>query len=236
MDSINGKYINMTSALNGFNPVFVIVGYTCVMQEHEHEMYLESGLVKDLKLQALQPMTKSAILEIRNAFDVELDGNDLVKKGWITDDILYIDNQNRKTFFIYYEPAGMQEMIINSKVVIRPKPTLIFIVSSEQLYVFASAENTKPGKDTMLYHCPFANTRTDDSICLGNATVSLKREQFDTEIQYWKSLYWKSSFTNEMSSRIDKSFTLKSFQKAKVFDPKWLVSTKKTLKEIIANG
>ena len=230
---MNTKYINMTSALNGFNPVFVIVGYTCVMKEEKHEMYLETGLVKDLKLQALQPMTKSAILEIRNAFDVEIDGNDLVKKGWISDDIIYIDNQNRKTFFAYYEKAGMQEMIIGTKVVERPKPTLIFIVKGEELYVFASIKDEKPNADTELYHCPFANTRVDDSICLGNAKASLERESFDMEINYWKTLYWKSNFTSEASTRTTKEFSVEKFRKAKEFNPEWLISTKKTFKEIL---
>lgn len=223
----------MTSALNGFNPVFVITGYTCDMQDRKYEMYLECALVKDLKLQASQPMTKSTIMEIRNAFDVELDGNDLVKKGWITDEILYIDNQNRRTFFTYYEPAGMQSMIIKGKLVLRPKPTMVFVVSGDKLFVFATAEKTRPTPDTKLYHCPFANTMADDSICLGNAKSSLDRESFDSEIEYWKLIYWGSEFTADYSSRIAKAFDPKKFIKAKEFDPTWLVPTRNTLKDVV---
>ena len=233
MGSTNTKYTNMTSALNGFNPVFVIVGYTCMMGERKTEMYLETGLVKDLQLQAMQSMSKDAILEIRNAFDVEIDGNDLVKKGWITDDIVYIDNQNRRTFFIYYEPAGMQEMIIRGVTVTRPKPMMIFVVNGDKLYVFASTEDKKPGPDTMLYHCPFSNTMADNQICLGNAKTTYERESFDSEINYWKLLYWRSEFTNDMSVRVSKTFKLENYVKAKTFDPKWLVPTNKTLKEVM---
>ncbi len=236
-------YLNMVSAESGFHPNFIMIGYICKPEKDEDlntedtdAHYIEIAPVIDNKLHAFQPLSKTGIIDIRNQFDVEIFGPDQSSNGWITPELLYVDNSNRKTTLLYYEMPGMQQFYTaDNKKYLLPKPGMVFYVKDDALRIYAFTGKEIPTQSTKLYSCPFGNTMSANRICLGSAVSVRNKKTFADTVSYWKDVYWNSKFGSITGSYVSSKYSWPKYQKAKVFDDKWLVPANLTIKSLI-NG
>lgn len=70
-------------------------------------------------------------------------------------------------------------------------PALFWVVSGNELQVFALKENRRPDPDTKLYQAPFFNVSSTGSVCLGSTPSAESGRPED-----WETQFFRSNFTH----------------------------------------
>jgi PRTRC genetic system protein B len=75
-----------------------------------------------------------------------------------------------------------------------PTPALVWMRTSESLYLFALKQNERPTQDTELFQAPFWNVWETARVCVGSAKSPDSQSEWDTNA--WERMFFESNFTH----------------------------------------
>ncbi|CBJ37863.1 conserved protein of unknown function [Ralstonia solanacearum CMR15] len=123
-------------------------------------------------------------------------------RGFIEPHVLYLAPNTlawwrpaapRTVWFSANEPIGTRHGVT-------AHPPLVFIVHERQWFVFALAQNERPGPNTPFHVAPYFNVWERGEICTGN--VSLPDRPTPAALQAYETAFFDSRFTHANHARI----------------------------------
>ncbi|MCE2723847.1 MAG: PRTRC system protein B [Betaproteobacteria bacterium] len=146
---------------------------------------------------------------------------------------------------VWWRPAMVKRAFLRlidsgeSQTINIPMPALCYCVDDRSFQVFALKRRSRPKADTLLYLAPLLNVYESGSVCMGN--VDRPKETGVESIGAWEAAFWHSTFTHSNGRhQINRKGGLETYWKAcsgrrppTVFDNDWLVSTKRTVTDLI---
>jgi len=140
--------------------------------------------------------------------------------------------RQRPMSFSGTDPGAEQ---LNGKVY--PHPALVFLISGQELFVRALAENTRPSAETPLKNAPYWNTDAGALVCQGDMRVP--DEVAVSTITGWEDAYFQSAFTHP-NGAVRLTTHPKGFQglwtelaDKKEFPSRFLADSRETLREFV---
>jgi PRTRC genetic system protein B len=101
---------------------------------------------------------------------------------------------------IWWRPACTQHLHFREDLHIpsgvAPVPAMVWSVKAGRLSVFALASDERPAADTKLLNAPFHNVSSSGGVCLGSAKAPRASRNYQSQMEYWETLFWKSEFTH----------------------------------------
>lgn len=141
---------------------------------------------------------------------------------------------------IFYTPAKMQKMIFTESIGIETGdykiPYLLWIYTDRSLNIFAL--KGIPNKENMeVFQAPLLNISDEGLMCMGDVKYTNSTGNFNGFAEILEDLFFNSVFThtncNNLATENIHNVYKKAFQNPKFDWSKYLISTKKTLKDVI---
>jgi PRTRC genetic system protein B len=145
----------------------------------------------NVQIMAGTPLTQNALIELMGSIsDTYTDNMELLPENVLSFSPRHL---------IWWMPAGNKSIFFRNKEIgtrsaNTPTPSLLFIISGGQWYIFALKDNTRPNKDTILYHAPYFNVYDGGLICVG--TAAIPKTLSTTKIPEWENAFFNSEFTH----------------------------------------
>ncbi len=115
---------------------------------------------------------------------------------------------SREFKLLWWRPAGKQYLHFATELCIpsgeAPVPAMLFWVTKNRLHVFALGSDERPTSSALLFNAPFYNVNSKAEVCLGSAKTAKAKRSYQSQIDYWETLFWKSKFTQLQNQKIVK--------------------------------
>lgn len=152
------------------------------------------------------------------------------------DTLVWWSRPRRRVMFF----GGVDEEARKLNGLIFPHPALIFKVAGRNLFVRATATNSRPTSEVLLKTAPYWNTGSGGLVCPGNMRVP---DSFDAaSIPKWEDAFFQSEFTHAAGAvRLTSSpggfiGLWRSLVGKKRFPVRYMTDADETLQEFVARG
>ena len=202
---MHSDYSNITETFCDF----YIPRKALLMYEHAQDankIFMESyDCTESGKLINAHPLSVKEIERLSEVLQYSSRDKDkfLFCDGLLPESLLHV-NPKRKCA-IWFSPPQQAHLLFSKNLGLPDGtlllPALIWKATSEELFVFAIKEETKPTAKTTLFHAPVFNTYEDGKICMGTVETDLKNCKNVTEfMQQWQQYFFNSHFSHTLGT------------------------------------
>lgn len=172
----------------------------------------------------------------------EMQNNYLRSNSVLPSNLLYV-NADKNGYAIWYTPPQQRQLYfvetlgINSDVAFLP--SLVWMATRDELYIYAIKGNKKPNAKTTLYHPPFFNTYHDGRVCMGNVNIQIDHTTRLADFMVkWEAYFYNSYFSHTLQAGSITNVNIvdlwkKQMENKERFPEHVLVKNGKTIQDII---
>jgi PRTRC genetic system protein B len=232
------------SITESYQPEMALVVYKSSSQSN---YYLEAhGIDTAGRLHAGRPLRPETISDMVSVFYSERRDRIHVS-GIYPENLLHFEAlQGGKYRMLWYRPQELRTMFFTKEHKLPSTkmwmPAMIYQVDGKSFNVFAFKGNSRPVEATLLCRAPLMNVNDYGDVCLGDAKVPKPAiNTYQSLIQYWEDLLWRSIFSHvngDNPTKSDLTEVYKRLNKGFKSGLKWsdideLIETKTTLASLI---
>jgi PRTRC genetic system protein B len=125
--------------------------------------------------------------------------------GLLSDNILF-SRSGKNGYAVWFTKAKIVDLffvkelgILDGKYAV---PPLLWKADSDELTVFALADNKRPGYKTPLFYAPFFNVHDRGNVCMGNVEIDIEDDaSLEDFITAWQTYFFTSKFSHLLGNK-----------------------------------